>query len=384
MKYKTETNELEKSGREVMRAHLAKRIAAIENRQMQFCGKTKDGSSVGPTRDIGRVDHYGAKQIAQRISLGIEEIDRALDPNHGRGIEFAGLHEIRSHSTLSFAAAAGFALVLGNHLERSRFQHSPNIQAFKDEKTSRATRITNHIQIQAQREAQTVAALPMRPVFWIVDRFCQREAGDFYGPGLYSLGINPGRLIRILPRNFKEVLWAAGEIARGDKIGFALMEVRGNPHKLDLTATRQLLLRCQKSQMPFFILRQAGLAQASAVSTRWLVEPALSGEHANKRAQNTTHNTQYNTHKKAGPGLMGLMGLMGMTTWNVSLEKCRGGKTGNWTLEWNHHEQVFKIPGKISDKTPDKTPGQTGLQSVERQSKYANRHYSNSNQSGRY
>ena len=70
--------------------------------------------------------------------MGIKEIDEALDPYHGKGIEYAGLHEIRSQTTLSFAAAAGFALALGNHMERSRFQRVATFQTLEVAQSSEA------------------------------------------------------------------------------------------------------------------------------------------------------------------------------------------------------------------------------------------------------
>ena len=274
---------LGKKAQRALRQRLAGNIEAIEARQKRL------------------EDAAVSARVALRVALGIEEIDRALDPHHGRGIELAGLHEIRSMTTLSFGAAAGFALVLGNHLERARFGRVANLQ-----------------EGQAHRSSDELLSLPLRPVFWIADTYCRQEAGSFYGPGLYGLGLHPGRLIRVAPRNFEEAIWVAGEVSRAGQTGFGLLEVRGNPRRLDLTATRRLLRRCQQSKAPFFILRQAGEAETSAVSTRWLVEPALSRDKANSR-------------------------FIGRAAWKISLEKCRGGKTGNWILEWNYHEQIFQI-----------------------------------------
>ena len=265
-----------------VRAQLARCIAAIEDHQ--------------PLLDEGK---------NKRVSMGISEIDHALDPENGAGIEFAALHEIRSATTLSFAAAAGFALALGNHMERWRTR---NLARLNDEHES-----------------------ALRPIFWIADKYCQSEAGEFYGPGLYPMGVEPSRLIRILPRDFDEAVWAAGEIASTAKIAFGLLEVRGNPRQLDLATTRRLKLRCRKFQTPFFILRQAGVEEASAAATRWLVEPALSqaAQHEN---------------------------FVGMAAWKIKLEKCSGGKIGSWILEWNHHEQSFGIAGIGAKRGATKKP----------------------------
>ncbi len=321
---------LEKTGQKEVRRQLAGRIAAIENLQPRLQSGQQSGqqSGLNGVADGGlsgqgsEIAQHAGQRAAQRVKLGIEEIDRALDPDHGRGIEYGGLHEIRSQTTLSFAAAAGFALVLGNHMERVRFQRSQGFKAFETGQPERG-----------KTPVEAGLSQPLRPVFWIAERFCKTESGDFYGPGLYPLGIDPGRLIRVLPRNFEEAIWAAGEISRAGRIAFALMEVRGNPHKLDLAVTRRLLLRCRTSHLPFFILRQAGLAQSSAVSTRWLVEPALSQHSSQDSGSDLVQTADRNR-------------LMGMTAWNINLEKCRGGKTGDWTLEWNHHEQTLQIANR--------------------------------------
>lgn len=274
---------LQKSDGCKVRQNLAEHIAKIEARQSQL----DDGNT----------------SSIKRVAFGIEEIDQVLDPHHGKGIEYAGLHEIRSATTLSFGAAAGFALVLANHMECERHRGAA------------------HLQQDSVDKAKAGFSTALRPIFWVCDKFCRSEGGKFYGPGLYPFGIDPGRLIRVMPHSFEEAIWAAGEIARSGKTGLGLLEIHGNPHRLDLATTRRLLLRCQKSRTPFFILRQAGEAQTSAVSTRWLVEPALSFDHEHSR-------------------------FIGKAAWKIYLEKCRGGKTGNWILEWNHHEQAFQIADK--------------------------------------
>ncbi len=135
-----------------MRERLASRIAAIEKRQVV----------------LGDGQKSGEPSAGGRVALGIEAIDRALDPYHGRGIEFAALHEIRSSTTLSFAAAAGFALVLGNHMERCRLGRAAHLQTCE-----RVAGINENL----------------RPVFWIADDYCLREAGEFYWPGCLCIGL---------------------------------------------------------------------------------------------------------------------------------------------------------------------------------------------------
>ena len=258
---KNRKNVLEKTA---MRKALAGQIAAIEARAQpgSFHGEkleTAEKKDLKTTTEKMANETVGplAKRLdaPHRIQLGIEKIDQALDAQNAQGIVAAGLHEIYSPTTLSFSSALGFGLVLGNLLARQN-QSANSASLIKVDKGNSVD----------------------GPIFWIGDSFCLREGGGFYGPGLHALGIAPERIVHVRTGNLEEAIWAAGEVARSTKSAFGFLEVRGNPHKLDLATTRRLLLRCQRSYSSLFILRQAGEAQASAANTRWRVMPWRSGE----------------------------------------------------------------------------------------------------------
>lgn len=232
-----------------------------------------------------------------RISLKIKEIDTALDTASGRGIIANGLHEVRVETGLAAANGAGFCLCLGLTITRALF-----------------------------------GAENMLPIFWISDHYNQTEYGNFYGPGLNPFGIKSENLIRIHPNNLDDGLWAAGEIAATkNAASFCIIEINHHPKKIDLTTTRQLLLRAQSSNTFIILLRQSGQEEASAALTRWHIKPIQSSPVSN------FHKTTKNSHPLQGQ-------FIGPPAFSVCLEKCRGGnpnQTNPWKVEWNNNDQCL-------------------------------------------
>ena len=224
----------------------------------------------------------GADMREGALRLGIELLDRELA--HA-GITAAGLHEIRAASTLDIAAATGFALAL------------------------------------AARAAAVQGGL-----FWIAPRMARLEAGLPFGPGIEAFGLDPSRLVRVEVDRVEDALWAAGEVtaSRGAPgANVCLLELRGNPAAAGLVFTRRLALRARDNRVPVILLRQAGEEEASAALTRWRLRPASS------RAGNTGPSRKW----------------VGLPTFRVTLEKCRGGRQGDWIMEWNNDERLFALAG---------------------------------------
>ena len=120
-------------------------------------------------------------------SLGIAEIDHALDPAESRGIIANALHEVRVETGL--AAARRRWLCPGSGPDNGK-----GSLVFR----------------KGAGSSQTTRTLP---VFWISDDYTRAEYGGFYGPGLAVFGLRADNLIRIRPKDRREALWAAGEIA---------------------------------------------------------------------------------------------------------------------------------------------------------------------------
>ena len=74
-----------------------------------------------------------------------------------------------------------------------------------------------------------------------------------------------------------DALWVAEEAAGNKALAAVVLELRGNPARLDLTATRRLHRRAEQAGRPVFLLRQAAFAEPTAAPVRLLVAPAPAG-----------------------------------------------------------------------------------------------------------
>lgn len=152
-------------------------------------------------------------------------------------------------------------------------------------------------------------ALPLTAqgaVVWILRR------DDLYAPGLETLGFPARRLIQVRVRDETAAL-----MALEDALGSAgVAAVAAEIEDVDLTAGRRLQLACEKHGATGFVIRRRPFGGASrkattgsAASTRWRVSAAASDP---------------------PPGEPGL----GPPRWTAALERCRGGRPGEWTFEW--------------------------------------------------
>lgn len=142
-------------------------------------------------------------------------------------------------------------------------------------------------------------------VVWVLRR------DDLWAPGLAGLGFPPERLIQVCARDEAEALSVMEDALT--TIGVAA--VVGEIEAADLTAGRRLQLACEKHGATGFVIRRRPYGGAvkretpgSASATRWRVASAPSQPTA------------------------GEFGL-GAPRFDVTLERCRGGRTGRWLLE---------------------------------------------------
>ena len=164
-----------------------------------------------------------------------------------------------------------------------------------------------------------------RHIMWVADPATTLDAGMLCPDGLAMLGLDPARLIIVTPMHFGEALWAADQAAACGDLAAVVLHVAGNPARLDLTATRRLLLRAQTSGTRVFILRQGGAADATATITRWAVSPAPSA------------------HEKTG---------IGPPAFHAYLERNRNGQTGAWQMQWDHEKRMFShVPADKPQET---------------------------------
>jgi protein ImuA len=165
-------------------------------------------------------------------------------------------------------------------------------------------------------------ATPRRPALWIL------RGRDLYAPGLAAYGLTPDRLVAVRAVRPVDALWAMEEALRCSALSAVLGELEG----LDLTASRRLQLAAESSGVTGFLLdvgtglgagasggRNRRTEGLSAAVTRWRLDaaPSLDGK------------------EDAIPRPAGGPPGLGKPRWSVVLERCRGGRPGNWTLAWD-------------------------------------------------
>jgi protein ImuA len=134
---------------------------------------------------------------------------------------------------------------------------------------------------------------------------------DLWAPGLAGLGFPPQRLIQVCARDEAEAL----SVMEDALATVGVSAVFGEVEAVDLTAGRRLQLACEKRGATGFVIKRrpfGGTAKAEAAgsvaASRWRVASAPS---------------------EPAAGEFGL----GAPRFHVALERCRGGRTGEWILE---------------------------------------------------
>ena len=138
-------------------------------------------------------------------------------------------------------------------------------------------------------------------VIWIT------RGDDLYAPGIAAYGLKPEWLIVVRARCDADILWAMEESLRCRTLGAVLGEIGD----IDMVASRRLQLAAEASGVTGLLLRSADRKLGATASvTRWGLSAApsrpIDGE----------------------PGL-------GLPRWRTKLLRCRGGRPGEWLLEWN-------------------------------------------------
>lgn len=220
-----------------------------------------------------------APQAGSRFALGHAGIDGHL----GSGLARAALHEICAAHSGDAAAAAGFALALARR------------------------------------------AAGRRKIVWVRHGLATMEAGEAYAPGVLDLGLDPGDLLMVVPRDPLAALRAAHEAVRCNALGAVLIELWGEVAALDLAASRRLMLAAGRSCVPALLLRAGGGAAPSAALSRWSVQAAASAPLA--------------------------AGTPGHAAFDLALERHRAGiPPARWRVEWNRDACCFIDPAPLSGR----------------------------------
>jgi len=153
---------------------------------------------------------------------------------------------------------------------------------------------------------------------------------DLHAPGLATLGLPADRLIQVCARDEAEALAVMEDALRTRGVAAVFGEVDA----VDLVAGRRLQLASEQSGAVGFVLRRrpyGGAGRAAthpAAASRWTIAPSPS---------------------EPAPGEPGL----GAPRWRVRLERCRGGRTGDWILEASEDDDAahpFRLVAELGDR----------------------------------
>jgi protein ImuA len=213
-------------------------------------------------------------RYASHFAAGAGERDSADDWLR-QGLVRAKLHELYARDADDAAAASGFAVALA------------------------------------------IAAGAM-PLLWIRTEDAERRGGRLLGAGFVELGLSPAAIMIISVADEAALLRAAADAARCGGLGMLVVESRGRAPRIDLTATRRLMLAAEASGVTIVSLRLGAEPTPSAAATRWGVA--------------------------AAPSIALAADAPGHPGFAVELLRQRGGPAGaRWRVEWKRDAKTFEI-----------------------------------------
>jgi protein ImuA len=167
------------------------------------------------------------------------------------------------------------------------------------------------------------------PVMWCVAR------DDLYAPGLAGFGLDPDRLLVLRARREAERLWAMEEGLGSAALAAVVCEVAAP----SLIEGRRLQLAAERGGVTGFLMcRPEAAPRASAAMTRWRLSAAPSER-----------------DPAGGPGA---------PCWRAELMRCRGGRPGDWIVEWDHATGGFRLVAAVRDGSADPASAAADRQSA--------------------
>jgi protein ImuA len=158
------------------------------------------------------------------------------------------------------------------------------------------------------------------PIFIITSAQSLASAGQLHGHGFQALGLDPSRITLVEARKETDAFWALEESLRS---GAASAVAGFIAQSLDLKKSQRLSLAAREARRPLLLLRAPKTAVASAAETRWRIAAAP-------------------CHREP-------LGTLASWRWQVKLERCRNGSTGEFVLEWFHASHRFGLAAPLAD-----------------------------------
>jgi len=154
------------------------------------------------------------------------------------------------------------------------------------------------------------------PLMWLRTEASERQGGRLHAGGLVEIGLDVSSLVLGVVEDEASLLRAAADAARCPGLGMLLIESWGRAPKIDLTATRRLMLAAEASGVTILSLRIGADPVPSAAATRWQVG-ALRSRPLEADAP-------------------------GKPAFDIELLRRRGGQAGlRWRVEWDRDTYIF-------------------------------------------
>jgi protein ImuA len=142
-----------------------------------------------------------------------------------------------------------------------------------------------------------------------------------YAPGLRFFGLDPARIVFVRCASARDCLWAMEE---GLRLGGIAAVIGARAKAMDLTASRRLQLAAEQAATPVFLLRNHADNDPSAGVTRWRVSST--------------------------PAARDEFGFTKNARFRVALEYARGGKPGEWVMEWNSDTLSLRLSSALGTR----------------------------------
>lgn len=175
-----------------------------------------------------------------------------------------------------------------------------------------------------------------RPLLWCRLASEEREYGRLYGHGLERLGLPRRRFVTVTLAKPQALLWTMEEALKSGALALVLGDA--DAAHAGLTATRRLALAGAAGKSAGLLIFGKPDAAATASHTRWLAAAAPSAGPP---------------HDPLAPGL---------PAWTIALTRARGGRPGQWTLEWHHAYARFSLVSRLRDRTVHPLTDETGAE----------------------
>lgn len=156
-----------------------------------------------------------------------------------------------------------------------------------------------------------------RSLLWVRQDFVDLEAGALSMNGFAELGLDPRKLVLVRATDAEAALRVAADALACDALGAVVLDLWGAVRAFDLVASRKLTLAAQTSGVACVMLRTSALPEISTAETRWVVRAARS------------------------PPTSDWCGW-GAPIFETNLVRNRHGRTGQWIMEWNSDECLFR------------------------------------------